>query len=187
MDITEAEDSKIIRMTAGLVVAVICLSIGFGLVLDRSLNRVSRSVTANLIVVENVDSMVDNLDRLNMNQRAFLSTGDDRYSEEIAESVMAISASLEALKQVSINGEPLRQRWVSRLSQRVDWALGSVEKTYEMKRLAGAEVAIVLLDNDITVEEAKMEALSLKRQATDGMFDRVESQEKMRSILQVLF
>jgi hypothetical protein len=32
-----------------------------------------------------------------------------------------------------------------------------------------------------------MEAVSLKKLATDGMLDRVETERKMRSILEVLF
>jgi CHASE3 domain sensor protein len=187
MDLTEAEDSKIIRTLGILAAVIICLSIGFRLVLNHSLARVTNSVTAGLIVVENVDSILDNLDRLSMNQRAYLATGDDRYSEQIAESVMAISTDLEALKQVSVKGEPLRRQWVTRLSQRIDWALDSVQQTYELKRLSGAEVAIVLLDNDVAIDEARMEASELKKVATDGMFDRMENERTTDSILHVLF
>jgi CHASE3 domain sensor protein len=186
MDLTEAEDSKITKMAAVLVAVIICLSITFGFVLNRSLITVTRSVTAGLIVVENVDSMVDDLNRLAANQRAFLATGDDRYSQEVAESIIGISTSLEALKQIRVNGASLDRR-LDKLSHRIDFALGSVEKTYEMEQTAGPEGAIALLDNDLAVEDAKNEALSLKKYATDNMFDRVQTQRKMRSILQVLF
>ncbi len=186
MDLTFAEDSRIVRMMCVLAAAVICLAISFRFVLNQTLATVTNSVTGGLIVVENVDSILDNLDRLNINQRAFLSTGDDRFSEEVAESVIGISTNLESLKQISVNGEPLQRR-VGKLSHRIDWALESVEKTYELQQSFGAGVAIALLDNDDAVTEAKIEALSLKKLATDGMFDRVRTQRKMRSVLEVLF
>ncbi len=186
MDLTSAEDSKFIRILCILTMAVICLAISFRFVLNHTLNRVSNSVTGGLIVVENVDSIVDNLDRLNNNQRAYLSTGDDRFSEEVAESIIAISSDLEALKQVSVKGEPLRRR-VRNLSHQIDWVLDSMEKTYEVQQSAGNAVAVALLDNDESVTEAKMAAMSLKKTATDGMFDRVRNERKMRSVFEVLF
>jgi len=186
MDLTSAEDSKFIRVLAILAAAVICLSICFRFVLNHTLNRVNNSVTGGLIVVENVDSILDNLDRLNNNQRAYLSTGDDRFSEEVAESVIAISSNLEALKRISVKGEPLQRR-ITTLSHQIDWVLDAMEKTYEIQQSAGTAVAIALLDNDESVTQAKMDAMSLKKLATDGMFDRVRTERRMRSVLDVLF
>ena len=123
---------------------------------------------------------MNDLDRLSDNQRAYLSTGDERYSEEVAESVIEISTNLESLKQVSIRGESLLQR-VKKLSDEIDWALASVEKSYDLKQTVGSGVAIALLDNDEALDEAKMEAMSLRKHATDGMLDRVETERKMRS------
>jgi CHASE3 domain sensor protein len=186
MDLSSAEDSKIVRMACGLAAAAICLSILFRFVLNHTLTKVTNSVTGGLIVVENVDSLVENLDRLNINQRAYLATSDDRYSEEVAESVITISTDLEALKGIWIKGEPLQRR-VTKLSHQIDWALESVGKTYELQQDISPAVAIALLDNDDSLSEAKMQALALKKAATDSMFDRVETERKLRAILQVLF
>lgn len=186
MDLSSAEDSKMVKLMCGLAAAVICLSICFCFVLNHALTTVTNSVTGGLIVVENVDAIVDNLDRLNINQRAFLSTGDDRYSEEVAESVIAISTNLESLKQIWMKGEPLQRR-VMKLSRQIDWALESVEKTYELQQNVSPAVAIAMLDNDDAMIEAKMQAQALKKAATDGMFDRVETERKLRAVLQVLF
>ena len=186
MDLVSAEDSKLVRVVCILAAAFICLSICFRFVLNRALTTVSNSMTGSLIIVENCDSLLADLDRLSDNQRAYLSTGDERYSEEVAESVIEISTNLEALKQVSVRGESLRRR-VHKLSGKIDWALASVGKSYDLQRTVGSGVAIALLDNDDALADAKMEAASLKKLATDGMFDRVENQRKIRSILQVLF
>jgi len=173
-------------MACGLAAVVICLSICFRFVLNHTLSKVTNSVTGGLIVVENVDSILDSLDRLNMSQRAFLSTGDDRYSEEVAESVIGISVNLEALKRIRVKGEPLRRR-VTELSHEIDWELALVEKSYELRQNFGPEVAIALLDNDDAFADAKLDAAALKKAATDGMFDRVETEGKLRAILHVLF
>jgi CHASE3 domain sensor protein len=186
MDLVSAEDSKIVRMACLLAVVIICLSICFRFVLNHTLTTVTNSVTGSLIIVENCDSLMDDLNRLNINQRAFLSTGDDRYSEEVAESVIDISTNLESLKQISVRGESLRHR-VGKLSSKIDWALASIGKTYDLQKTVGSAVAIALLDNDDAIDDAKMEAVSLKKLATDGMLDRVETERKMRSILEVLF
>lgn len=186
MDLVSAEDSKIVRMFCVLAASVICLSICFRFVLDHTLNKVTNSVTASLIVVENCDAILDALDRLNINQRAFLSTADERYSEAVAESVISISTNLESLKQISVRGESLRLR-VHKLSGKIDYALASIEKSYELKQTVGSAVAIALIDNDEALEEAKAEAMGLKKLATDGMLNRFETQRKFRSILEVLF
>jgi CHASE3 domain sensor protein len=186
MDLVSAEDSKIVRMACGLAAAVICLSICFRFVLNHTLTKVTNSVTGSLIVVENCDALLDDLNRLNVNQRAYLATGDDWYSEKVAESVIEISTNLESLKQVSVRGESLRRR-IRKLSGKIDWALASVEKSYDLQQTVGSGVAIALLDNDEAVDDAKMEAVSLKKLVTDGMLDRVQTERKIRSILEVLF
>lgn len=173
-------------MACVLAAAIICLSICFRFVLNHTLTKVTNSMTGSLIVVENCDSLLDDLDRLNVNQRAYLSTGDDRYSEEVAESVIEISSNLESLKHVSVRGESLRLR-VRKLSGKIDWALASVEKSYDLQQTVGSGVAIALLDNDEALDDAKMEVVSLKKLATDGMLDRVQTERKISSILEVLF
>jgi len=173
-------------MACVLALAIICLSICFRFVLNHTLTKVTNSMTGSLIIVENCDSLLDELDRLSDNQRAYLSTGDERYSEAVAESVIEISTNLEALKQISVRGESLRRR-VRKLSGKIDWALASVGKSYDLQQTVGSGVAIALLDNDDALEDAKMEAMSLKKLATDGMLDRVEAERNIRSILQVLF
>ena len=95
MDPYSAEDSWTIR-GLGLALVVICLAIGFHYALNRTLTKVNDSVTGGFLVVEHVDAIVDDLDRLTLNQRAFLGTGDERFSQDVVESVMGIERHLDS-------------------------------------------------------------------------------------------
>lgn len=186
MDFASVEDSRIVKTVCSLALAAVCLTMWFRFVLNRTLNTVSRSLTGGLIVVENIDSITHNLDALSVNQRAFLSTGDELFAVQIAESVMAIGNNLESLKQISVNGKPLRPK-VTSLSHRINWALDSIERTYDLQQHSGTEAAIALLDNGDALWDAKREALSLKQVATDGIFGRVQTERGVNSILEELF
>ena len=73
------EDSKVVRTGAGLAVLVICLAIAFRCAIDRSLAMVNKSLTGTLLVVGYADDILDDLDRKKIDQRAFLSTGNDCF------------------------------------------------------------------------------------------------------------
>ncbi|HKD68398.1 MAG TPA: hypothetical protein VKB84_16240 [Candidatus Binataceae bacterium] len=187
MDLASAEESKTVRFASGLALAGICLALWSNFALNQTFIEVKRSVVGGLTVVEKIDSILENLDSLTKNQRAFLSTGEAHFAEEVAESIMAINHDLETLEQISISRVPL-QPYVSTLSYRVKMALDSIRKTYDLQQNFGSGVAMAQLDNDDAVDAAKIEALALKSAATDGMFDRVQTECcKIRSILEVLF
>ncbi|MGO9056838.1 MAG: CHASE3 domain-containing protein [Candidatus Binataceae bacterium] len=186
MDLNSAEDSKTVKAMLGVTVVVICLGIGFHHALKRSLMRVSDSFIGGLTVVDHVDSIVNQLDRLTIDQRAFLSTGDDRFSENVVESIMGIDRNLESL-EVAANKDPRLRSPVAELSHSINWVMDSMGKSFQIQQTSGAAVAIALLDDDPSVDGAKGEARRLRAVATDDVFDRVRSESRMRSILNVLF
>jgi CHASE3 domain sensor protein len=185
MDLTTAEDSKIVRIACGLALATVCLALCSRLALNHTFVEVRCSVVGGLTVVEKIDSITDNLDRLTMNQRAFLLTGDDRFAVGVAESVMVMSFDLDTLERIPTS--TLLQSYIAVLSHRIDLTLDSIRKSYELQRHLGAGAAIALLDSDAAADDAKQEAFSLKRAATDGMFDHVQTECRISSILKVLF
>lgn len=186
MDLNSAEDSKTVRMMFGLTVVVICLGIGFHHALRRALAQVSDSLVGGFVVVDHVDSIVNELDRLTIDQRAFLSTGDDRFSENVVESIMRIDRNLESLESAADKDERLREP-VGRLTRSVNWVMDSMGKSFQVQQTAGNAVAIAFLDDDDSVEDAKGDALRLRALATEGVFDRVRCEGRMQSILRVLF
>jgi CHASE3 domain sensor protein len=186
MDLTSAEDSNAVRIACGLVLAIICIAMCSRFALNHTFIKVEHSVAGGLTVVETIDSIVENLDLLTMNQRAFLYTGDEHFTEEVAVSVMTMDHDIDTLEQISTNRALLRS-YVTILSHRIKLALDSIRETYDLQQHFGATVAIALLDDDDAIDSAKQEALSIKRVATDGMFDRVQTECRLRSILGLLF
>jgi CHASE3 domain sensor protein len=186
MDLSTAEDSAIVRIGFGLALVVICLAIGFRFALNRSLTKVSNSLIGGFLILDHVDNILDDLDRLSLNQRAFLSTGDERFSQDVVESVMGIERQIDSLQQIARKGARLHAP-VNQLARAIDWALDSLGRSNELEQTSGAAVAIALLDNDESIEDAKEVAQELRRQATDGVFDRVRTERKIKSILDVLF
>jgi len=186
MDLNSAEDSRIVRTGFALALVVICLAIGFHCALNRSLTKVNDSLTGGFLILEHVDSILDDLDRLSLNQRAFLGTGDERFSQDVVESVMEIERHMDSLQQIARKGARLRPP-IDNLARAIDWALDSLGKSNEIEQTSGAAVAIALLDNDESLEDAKDVAQRLRRQATDGVFDRVQTERKMKAILDVIY
>jgi CHASE3 domain sensor protein len=186
MDLTSTADSKAVRIACALALATICLAISFRSALRHSSVTVKRSVVSGVTAVEKIDSIMSNLNRLTVNQRAFLSTGDEYFTEEVAESIMTMSHDIDTLTQISTNRAPL-QRYVTTLSHRLKLAMDSIRETYDLQQHFGSTVAIEVLDDDDAVDNAKQTALLLKRIATDGMFDRVKTEYGWGSFLNVLF
>jgi hypothetical protein len=110
MDLSAAEDSYVVRLACGLALAIGGLILCARFALDRTFIEVRRAVIGGLIVVEKADSITGDLDRLATSQRAFLSTGDERFAVEVAESIMALSYDLGTLEQISGNLAPARLR-----------------------------------------------------------------------------
>jgi CHASE3 domain sensor protein len=185
MDPYSAEDSWTIR-GLGLALVVICLAIGFHYALNRTLSKVNASVTGGFLVVEHVDAIVDDLDRLTLNQRAFLGTGDERFSQDVVESVMGIERHLDSLNQLKTRGPRVRSA-ITKLERAVGWALDSLGKSNDLNQSMGSGIAIALLDNDDSIDDAKRVAQELRKEVTDGVFDRVRTERKMKAILDVLF
>jgi CHASE3 domain sensor protein len=190
VDLEDAEDSKIVRTLCGLALVGLCLTVGFRFAFNHTLNhtltKVSDSLTGGLEVVEHADGILDDLDRLNINQRAYLATGDERFSEDVVESVIGIRSHLESLEQFGGKGPQFRDR-VEELHHKVDWVLNAVGKSNELQQSAGVAVAMALLDDDDSIGDAKLDAIALKKWATEGVFDRVRRERKAHSVLEVLF
>jgi CHASE3 domain sensor protein len=188
MDLNSAEDSISLKVAAAFAAAIICLGIGFGFALNRSLGQVGNSLTRGFVLVEHADELVDELDRLSIDQRALLSIGGDRYAEGVAESVTGMITEVNALEQLHVRDQDL-ERQITRLSNSVDWVLSLIGQTNDLQQSFGTEVALAVLDSDgdNSILAAKMDAMELKRLATDRVLYRVRIDRKLRSVLEVVF
>ncbi len=188
MDLDSAEDSTIVTMASGLAVIAICLAIGFRSALDRSLSKLSPSLERGFAVVEQADDILSDLDRLRISQRAFLFTDEDRFSQNVIDSATGLIEHVDALKQFPAPSPALR-RQIARLSHSVDWVLDTVGQSNELQHSLGTAVALALLDadGDHSIQDAKLDAMELKKLVTNRVVDRVGIEHKLRSILDVLF
>jgi hypothetical protein len=108
MDLDSVEDCGVLRLAVGLALVVFCLGIGFDYAFNRALTTVDVSMHRAFLVVDDIDSIVDGLDRLSLNQRSFLRTGDLHFSQDVAESVVGIDGHLDSLRIIAQNGSQLR-------------------------------------------------------------------------------
>ncbi len=186
MDLGSGAPSATVRIGSGLALVVLCLGIGFHCALNRALTRVGDSMNGGFLVVNDVDSIMDGLDRLSLNQRSFLRTGDLRFSQDVYESITRIQRHMDSLRQIAQKGSRLRGP-IAKLDRAIDCALDSLGRSNELEKSEGSAQAIKLLDKDESIAEAAKEAEQLRKLATEGMFDRVRTERRMTAVLDVLF
>lgn len=175
-------------MASCVALVAICLAIGFRFALSRSLGKIDASLTRGVTVVEHVDSILDDLERLSLSQRAFLHTGEDRFSEGVIESATGLIQHVDALKQLPGQSAALKHQ-IAQMSHSVDGALDLVGESNDLKHYFGTSVALTLLDEagDSSIQDAELDAVQLKRLATAHVLERVRTEGKLRSVLDVLF
>jgi len=122
---------------------------------------------------------------LSLDEQSFIGTGDLRSSQDIYESVILIQSHMESLRQVAKKHRGLRDP-ITRLDRAVDWVLASLRRASEVQQSEGPAAAVALLDKDESIAEATRQALRLRQLATDGAFQRVQTERKMKSILDIL-
>ena len=186
MDVDSWKDSEAVRLGFGLALVVLCLGIGFHYALDRILTSVRESMTGGFGVVNDADSIMNGLDRLNLNQRFFLRTGDLHFSQDMYESVTEIERHMDSLRQIAQQGSQLRGP-IARLDRGVDGALDSLRRSNDLDKSKGSAEAIALLDRDESIPEGRREAEQLRKLAAQGIFDHVRNQRQMESILAAVF
>ena len=188
MDLDSLEDSIVVKMAAGIAVIAICLAIGFRCALSRSLGKIDLSLTRGVTVVEHVDDILDDLDRLELSQRAFLHTGEDRFSEGVVESATDLLQHVDLLKQLPGQSAALSQQ-IAQMSHSVDSAMNLVGESNDLKHYFGTDAALALLDEagDRSIQDAQWNAAKLKKLATARVLDRVRGERKLRAVLDVLF
>ncbi len=188
MDLTSIEDSISVRMAAGVAVTAICLAIGFRSALSLSLGKFVTSLTRGVAVVEKVDDIVDDLDRLRVSQRAFLYTGEDRFAQGVIESATRLIENVGVLKQLTAPSSALA-RQIAHVSHSVDWALELVGESNDLQHYFGTAAAVTLLDDDgdHSIGSAEIDAMQLKKLATSRVLERVRIEGKLRSVLDVVF
>lgn len=185
MDTECAEDSKIVKMLFGFALVALCMGIGAHTVLDRELARLGESMTESDMVVENVDEIVDDLNRLDISMRAFLSAGDGRFSDDVVLSVTAVEVHMESLQQVAVKRRRFK-RSVARLNHMVKLTLDSAGKPPRVRHALGTGNIIASLDQTSALACARIEAAEVKDEARQDVLSVIHTQRGAASLLDLL-
>ncbi len=93
-----------------------------------------------------------------------------RFTQDVVESVMGIERHLDSLDQLKPRGARVRNA-ITKLERSVAWALDSLGKSNDLNQSMGSGIAIALLDNDDSIDDAKRVAQELRKEVSDGVFD----------------
>ena len=186
MDSFSAEDSLLAKVGLGVAMALLCSLIFVSYLQNRSMARMSETLSQNFAVLDRVDGILLALDRLRVEQRAFLATDDEEFSEGIVESIMTLQLNINGLKALSAKGQ-LQPAPVAKLGHTVNRMFDLIGQSYELRTLVGTDAAVEFFDANPAMVDAQTEAQALRRGATAGFFARLAQERKARSALKVLF
>ena len=187
MDTSSADGSLMVGV--GLAMALALLgggSMSFSYLHNRTAAKERAALTTNLDVMENVDWMLANTDRLTVDLRAFLVTGDDQLSDEVIETMMALDQRVSDLQRLT-SGNELQHPAVVKLERGFQRLFDLVGQSYEIKRLLGAPIALDLLDTGGAVAEVDFEATQVRMNAVIGILGVVRRQRTSGTVLEALF
>ncbi len=174
------------------------LSLGLGLALvfvwgvmslaqayDRSLARVNDSFARTFSVVDRPDAILSTLDRLGVDQQAFLSTGDERFQDGVVESAETLELDSDMIKSFAANGK-LRAA-LAGLSRSIKGVLGSVGESDNIREVRGKAAAITFFDSrQAAIAAAKSQAEQLRVEMTQRISDRIQSAGGANALLDAL-
>jgi hypothetical protein len=186
MDTNCAEESRITRLVIGFALVALCIGIGVHALLVHGLERLGDSMTESDMVVENVDEVVDDLNRLDISMRAFLSAGDGRFSDDVVLNVTELEVHMESLLQLPIKRQRLK-RGIGKLTDMVKLALDSAGSADQIRHLPNNGSEVCSLDRSSSLECARIEAAQLKDEARENVFTVLRTERTTKSLLELLF
>ncbi len=153
---------------------------------QRTLASVNDSFTRASIFMDRLGTITDDLDRLSVDQRAFLSTGDMRFQDGVIESSERLTMDIGMLNAMAARNEMERLLLVS-LSRSIDQVQASVGESDTIATKRGRAAAAAFFESrEVAVSEAKGEATQLKTEMSQDVSDRIRNARMARAFLQDL-
>src|SRR5262245_50422031 len=125
---------------SGFVLAVIWGALWLGHAYDRSLARLNESFSQAFAVAGRLDAIAGALDRLNVDQQAFLSSGDHRFLEGVWESTPSLDDDIAWLSDLTTQSG-LPPAPLTSMSHAIKEVLDSVGDSYYLRDLRGRAAA----------------------------------------------
>jgi CHASE3 domain sensor protein len=113
---------------------------------DRSLAKVNESFAQGFMVVDQLGAILSALDRLSVDQRAFLSTGEGRFQDGVIQSVETLQLDLDKLNStaaiVNLPRAPL-----AKLSNSISQVLAAMGESDRIRAARSAAAGVAFFDS----------------------------------------
>ncbi len=140
---------------------------------DRSLAKVNDCFSQGFMVVGRLDAIAGALDRLNVDQQAFLSNGDGRFLQGVWESARSVEDNMSWLNSLATRSGSPRTELI-KLSRAINEVLDSVGESYDIRDRRGRPAAQAFFAaREAAISEAKSQADELRIEVTQGISDRI--------------
>lgn len=135
-------------MSLGLGLALVCAwgVMSLAHAYQRSLEKVNDSFDHGFMIVDQLGTIVSSLDRLSVDQRAFLSTGEMGFQDVVIESAERLELDLVKLNSMAVAGR-LRRAPLAGLSASVKQVLALMGESDRIKDARGAAAAVAFFDS----------------------------------------
>jgi CHASE3 domain sensor protein len=150
---------------------------------ERSLASVDDSFTQGSMIMEGLGGVSADLDRLAIDQRAFLSTGDLQFQDGVIESSEALLLQMSRLQPLAAKNR-MQPSLLADLQRWVDRALGSVGESDTVAARRGRAAAMEFFeDRGAAIWEARAQADHLKALVGESISDRIRNARSARAFL----
>jgi CHASE3 domain sensor protein len=154
---------------------------------DRSLTTVSDSFTHGFMLLGRLGTIVDALDRLSVEERAFLSTGDERFQDGVIENAEALEINVDVLNSMAATGKSQRAALTS-LFRSIKQVLDLVGESDGIRDArSGAAAAAFFESKESAVSLAKWQADQLRIEVTRGMSGRIRKARRYNALFEGFF
>jgi hypothetical protein len=152
---------------------------------DRNLATVSDSFTRGFMLLGRLGTIVDALDRLGVDQRAFLSTGDERFQDGVIENAESLEINMDMLNTLAAANES--QRPLISLSRSIKDVLDLVGESDGIRERSSPAAADFFDSKEDVVSLAKWQADQLRIEVTRSMSVRIQKARGSNALFEGLF
>jgi len=139
---------------------------------SQSMAAMNDSFNRGLSAVYLLDDVRNNVDRISIDQRAFLSTTDLRFLDGVWSSALNLDRHLEAISVLA--GTDGEHAGAARLSGATRQVLECVARSYDIRDARGSRAALAFFDaHEDVISEAKAQADQLKIGIVLNISDRI--------------
>jgi CHASE3 domain sensor protein len=113
---------------------------------EQSLAKVNDSFDQGFMVVEQLGTILSSLDRLSVDQRAFLSTGETRFQDGVIATAETLQLDVDKLNSMAAISK-VRRAPLAGLSGSIKQILASVGESDKIRDARGAAAAVAFFDS----------------------------------------